>query len=50
MGFQGHECAEKIINALNLPITIEEFMKQSQKVNEEVFTNVQLMPGDVWLH
>lgn len=46
LGFQGHECAEKIIKALNIPITVEEFMSDCQKANQEVFTNVQLMPGD----
>lgn len=45
LGFQGHECAEKIIKALNIPITVEEFMSDCQKTNQEVFTNVQLMPG-----
>ncbi|XP_028176665.1 pseudouridine-5'-phosphatase-like [Ostrinia furnacalis] len=45
LGFQGHECAEKITKTLNLPITKEEFMNECSKINEVLFPNVQLMPG-----
>ncbi|XP_023951393.2 pseudouridine-5'-phosphatase [Bicyclus anynana] len=45
LGFQGHECASKIINALDLPLTKEEFMGECQKVYEIVFQHVHLMPG-----
>lgn len=45
LGFQGHECAEKIIKTLDLPITKEEFMKESFEYYEVLFPKVQLMPG-----
>ncbi|XP_038207203.1 pseudouridine-5'-phosphatase-like [Zerene cesonia] len=45
LGFQGHECAEKIIKELDLPVTKEDFMKQCQEEYEVLFPNVQLMPG-----
>lgn len=47
LGFQGHECAEKIIKTLDLPITKEEFMKQSFQYYEVLFPKVQLMPGKI---
>ncbi|XP_026761481.1 pseudouridine-5'-phosphatase-like [Galleria mellonella] len=45
LGFQGHECAEKIVKTLDLPITKEEFMKECFKIYEVLFPKVQLMPG-----
>ncbi|XP_047537474.1 pseudouridine-5'-phosphatase-like [Vanessa atalanta] len=45
LGFQGYECADKIIETLNLPLTRDEFMDECQKVYEKIFVNVQLMPG-----
>ncbi|KAM3961190.1 pseudouridine-5'-phosphatase-like [Aphomia sociella] len=45
LGFQGHECADKIVKTLDLPITKEEFMKECFKVYEVLFPKVQLMPG-----
>ncbi|XP_013186141.2 pseudouridine-5'-phosphatase-like [Amyelois transitella] len=45
LGFQGQECADKIIAALDLPITREEFMAECHKINEVLFPKVQLMPG-----
>ncbi|CAG4966020.1 unnamed protein product [Parnassius apollo] len=45
LGFQGHECAEKIIKALNIPTSVEKFMDECRKEYEVVFRNVQLMPG-----
>ncbi|XP_053615768.1 pseudouridine-5'-phosphatase-like [Plodia interpunctella] len=45
LGFQGQECADKIITALDLPITRETFMAECQAVNEVLFPKVQLMPG-----
>lgn len=45
LGFQGHECAEKIIKTLELPLTGESFMEECRKEYEKVFVNVELMPG-----
>ncbi|XP_050354547.1 pseudouridine-5'-phosphatase-like [Nymphalis io] len=45
LGFQGYECADKIIETLNLPLTSDEFMDECQEVYEKIFVNVQLMPG-----
>ncbi|XP_013165929.1 PREDICTED: pseudouridine-5'-phosphatase-like [Papilio xuthus] len=45
LGFQGHECAEKIIKTLDLPLTGESFMEECKKEYEKVFVNVELMPG-----
>ncbi|XP_047987687.1 pseudouridine-5'-phosphatase-like isoform X1 [Leguminivora glycinivorella] len=45
LGFQGHECAEKIITTLELPVTKQDFMKLCQKEYEVLFPKVQLMPG-----
>ncbi|XP_075984615.1 pseudouridine-5'-phosphatase-like [Anticarsia gemmatalis] len=45
LGFQGHECAEKIIRALDLPLTKEQFMQECGQLYEVLFPNVQLMPG-----
>ncbi|CAB3233429.1 unnamed protein product [Arctia plantaginis] len=45
LGFQGHECADKIIKVLELPVTRDEFMKECSQLSEVVFSNVQLMPG-----
>ncbi|KAG6456126.1 hypothetical protein O3G_MSEX009580 [Manduca sexta] len=45
LGFQGQECADIIIKTLELPVTREQFMKECSQVNQEVFTNVELMPG-----
>lgn len=50
LGFQGHECAEKIITSLDLPLTVESFMEECKKENEVVFVNVSLMPGMLLLH
>ncbi|XP_059051816.1 pseudouridine-5'-phosphatase-like [Achroia grisella] len=45
LGFQGSECADKIIKTLSLPISREEFMKECFKIYEVLFPKVQLMPG-----
>lgn len=48
LGFQGHECAEKITKTLDLPITKDEFMAECVKVYEVLFPKVQLMPGKIY--
>lgn len=45
LGFQGQECANKIIRELNIPLTENEFMQECNKIYEAVFPNVKLMPG-----
>ncbi|XP_032522522.2 pseudouridine-5'-phosphatase-like isoform X1 [Danaus plexippus] len=45
LGTQSHECADKIIKVLDLPVTRDEFMNECQEINEQLFSNVQLMPG-----
>ncbi|CAG9112964.1 hypothetical protein JYU34_005271 [Plutella xylostella] len=45
LGFQGHECAEKIVKCLSLPIDKDEFMKECYKQYEVLFPQVDLMPG-----
>lgn len=47
LGFQGHECADKIIQYLDLPITREEFMAHTMKEYEVLFPSVELMPGNL---
>ncbi|XP_068619731.1 pseudouridine-5'-phosphatase-like [Battus philenor] len=45
LGFQGPECAEKIIKTLGLPINAEAFMAECRKEYDVLFQKVQLMPG-----
>lgn len=45
LGFQGHECAEKIIQSLELPITRDVFMSLAMKEYEVLFPTVELLPG-----
>ncbi|RVE45413.1 hypothetical protein evm_009931 [Chilo suppressalis] len=45
LGFQGPECAEKIVKTLDLPITKEEFMGECWEIYRELFPKAQLMPG-----
>ncbi|XP_041982728.1 pseudouridine-5'-phosphatase-like [Aricia agestis] len=45
LGFQNRECAEKIVQTLDLPITTDEFLTQCQEQYEILFPKVELMPG-----
>ncbi|KAL4702714.1 hypothetical protein ACJJTC_011579 [Scirpophaga incertulas] len=45
LGYQGPECAEKIIRALDLPVSKEEFSEECWEIYEILFPKVQLMPG-----
>ncbi|XP_026761472.2 probable pseudouridine-5'-phosphatase [Galleria mellonella] len=45
MGSQSHETAEIVVSNLDLPITPEEFMKQTEKQFELLFPDTKLMPG-----
>ena len=49
MGKTTQEGAEIIIRELNLPVTTEEYIKQTKKVYAEVFPQAQLLPGAVKL-
>lgn len=48
LGFQGRECAKKIIYELNIPLTENEFMEECNKIYEAVFPSVKLMPGSLF--
>ncbi|CAF4920556.1 unnamed protein product [Pieris macdunnoughi] len=49
LGFQGRECAEKIVETLDLPLTKSDFVRECQKHYEVLFPNVALMPGALQL-
>ncbi|CAG9138403.1 unnamed protein product [Plutella xylostella] len=45
MGSQSHETADRIIEALNLPMTREEFLEESKKQFELLFPDTKVLPG-----
>ncbi|XP_023940228.2 pseudouridine-5'-phosphatase [Bicyclus anynana] len=45
MGCQAQESAKVVVNALELPITAEEFMKETKGQFEVLFPDSELMPG-----
>ena len=45
MGRTQRESATVIINELNLPITIEEYIKETMANQRELFPSCQLLPG-----
>lgn len=45
LGVQAHECADIIVQTLDLPITREEFMAQTLAEYDIVFPSVEFMPG-----
>lgn len=45
LGRQYKECANKIIDELNIPVTENEFMQECDKIYETVFPSVKLIPG-----
>ncbi|KAF0308060.1 Pseudouridine-5'-phosphatase [Amphibalanus amphitrite] len=45
MGMKGSEAAARIIEQLELPLTSEEYLRQSARIWEELFPSAELMPG-----
>lgn len=45
MGLQSLETAKKVVSELELPMSIEEFMEESNKQFKLLFPDAQLMPG-----
>ncbi|KAJ0172222.1 hypothetical protein K1T71_012195 [Dendrolimus kikuchii] len=45
MGAQSHETANKIITELELPLTEEEFIQESEKEFQKLFPDTALLPG-----
>ncbi|KAL4702708.1 hypothetical protein ACJJTC_011573 [Scirpophaga incertulas] len=45
MGAQSHETSQIIVDALQLPITPQEFIEESKKQFEILFPNSQVLPG-----
>lgn len=45
MGKQSHELASSIINELNLPLTVEEFIVETRKIFDKLFLQSKVMPG-----
>lgn len=45
MGQQSKELARSIVEALDLPMTVEEFMNESRIIFEKLFPQCQVMPG-----
>lgn len=45
MGKQSEEFAESIIKALELPLTVEEFLIETRKIFKDLFPLCSVMPG-----
>ena len=45
MGMKGSEAAARIVKQLDLPLTPEEYLRQSAHIWEELFPTAELMPG-----
>ncbi|CAH0402523.1 unnamed protein product [Chilo suppressalis] len=45
MGQQSNELAKSIIDALDLPMTVEEFVSESRVIFEKLFPHCKVMPG-----
>ncbi|XP_013166312.1 PREDICTED: pseudouridine-5'-phosphatase-like isoform X1 [Papilio xuthus] len=45
MGQQTREFAASIINGLDLPLTVDEFLKETRFIYEELFPQSKIMPG-----
>lgn len=49
MGLQSLETAKTIIKELDLPMTVEEFLEESNKEFEKLFPDTQVLPGTLLL-
>lgn len=49
MGSQSIETAKTIINELDLPMTVDEFLEESQKEFEKLFPDTLVLPGMLFL-
>lgn len=47
MGSQSHETASTIISELGLPLTVEDFIQESEKEFRILFPDTELMPGEL---
>ncbi|CAB3233430.1 unnamed protein product [Arctia plantaginis] len=45
MGMQSREFAASIIDYIDLPITVDEFLKETRQIFNESFPNCKVMPG-----
>ncbi|CAG4965996.1 unnamed protein product [Parnassius apollo] len=45
MGTQAHEAAQTLIKALDLPMTVEEFITETKEQYQILFPDAELMPG-----
>lgn len=45
MGQQSKEFAESIINALELPMTVDEFLTETRMIFNDLFPQSKIMPG-----
>lgn len=45
MGQQSKEFATSIIEGLELPMTIDDFLKETRKIFSELFPQSKIMPG-----
>lgn len=45
MGTQAHEAAQMLITALDLPMTVDEFITETKKQFQILFPDTELMPG-----
>lgn len=45
MGSQSHETAETVIKELDLPMTVEEFLEESNNEFQKLFPDTEVLPG-----
>lgn len=48
MGFQMHEAVDFIISRLDIPMSRDEFIEESNKQFAALFPDTQLLPGSVF--
>ena len=45
MGMKGNHAGQKIIDSLELPITVDEYLEKHEKNCEKLFPTADLLPG-----